>query len=78
MKKFFISAILLYSGLMIIKYRETFYNFTGPNAWAEKWLGSGGTYNLYVLIGTFLAIGSILYFFGVLGGLTNAVFGRFF
>ena len=78
MKKFFISAILMYSGFLIIKYREALYSFTGPNAWAERWLGSGGTFNLYVLLGSALAFGSILYFFGVIEGLTNAIFGRLF
>jgi len=65
-------------GFAFIKYREALYRFTGPNAWAERWLGSGGTFNLYILIGSGMVIGAILYLFGVLDSLTQAVFGRLF
>ena len=78
MKRFLISLVCMALGFAIIKYREALYRFTGPNAWAERWLGSGGTFNLYILIGSGVVIASILYLFGVLDGLTEAVFGRLF
>ena len=78
MKRFILSVCIPLIGFAIIKYREPIYRFTGKNAWAEKWLLTGGTLNLYIVIGGLCVIGSVLYLFGVLDTLTVKVFGRFF
>jgi hypothetical protein len=78
MKRFILSVCISLIGFAIIKYREPIYRFTGKNAWAEKWLLTGGTLNLYIVIGGLCVIGSVLYLFGVLDTLTVKVFGRFF
>ena len=55
-----INGILAIIGaFLLIKYREKVVGFTGKFAWAEKYLGSGGTYNLMVIIAV------ILFFWGV-------------
>ena len=65
--RFVYSIIGIIFGLVFIKYRESIYRFTGKNAWAEKYLGQGGTINLYVLFGGAVVILSILYMTGTLG-----------
>ena len=55
---------------LLIKYRERVVSFTGKFAWAERYLGSGGTYNLMVIIAV------ILFLWGVaaLTGTTDVLF----
>lgn len=64
--------------VLMIKYRYPIRNFTGEFSVAEKYLGSGGTVNLIVLIALFTFIGSLMYGLGTLQGLINATFGKFF
>lgn len=49
---------------LIVKYREQIVEMTGQFSWAEKYLGRGGTYNAYVLLGIIIFIISFLFFIG--------------
>ena len=49
---------------VIVKYREQIVEMTGKFSWAEKYLGRGGTYNAYVLLGIIIFIISFLFFIG--------------
>ena len=42
------------ASFFLIKYRERVVAFTGKFAWAEQYLGMGGTYNLMVIIAVVL------------------------
>ncbi len=55
----FQGILAIAAAFALIKYREKVVGFTGKFAWAEKYLGSGGTYNLMVIIAV------ILFFWGV-------------
>ena len=49
---------------LIVKYREQIVEMTGKFSWAEKYLGRGGTYNAYVLLGIIIFCISFLFFIG--------------
>lgn len=55
-------------GFWFVRNRARVVETVGKMEWAERYLGNGGTYNVWLLIGTLLAVGSILYFFGLLPG----------
>jgi hypothetical protein len=52
------------AAFVFIKYREKIVELTGKFAWAEKYLGSGGTYNLMVILG-------IIFFFWGIAAMTG-------
>lgn len=53
-------------GFVMIYYRERIKRFTGDFAFAEKYLGVGGTYTFIALLGVVIAVGSMMYMFGTL------------
>lgn len=53
-------------GLSLIIYTEPIKRFTGSVEFAEKWLGSGGTYNFLKLLGIFLIVFTILWATGTI------------
>ncbi len=65
-------------GFLIMIYRYKLKQLTGDVAWAEQYLGSGGTYNLFILIGLAVTILSIMYAFGSLQDLAAGTIGVFF
>ncbi len=61
----FIYAILgMGLSYVIVKYREQIVEMTGKFSWAEKYLGRGGTYNAYVLLGVIVFAISFLFLIG--------------
>lgn len=64
------SAILIASGFGLVIYTRRVKNFTGSFAFAEKWFGSGGTYNFLKLLGVAIIIGSFLWLTGTLERIT--------
>ncbi len=60
------SAILVSSGLGLVVYTERVKSFTGSFDFAEKWFGSGGTYNFFKFLGVVIIIGSFLWLTGTL------------
>ena len=60
------SAILIASGLGLIVYAKQVKDFTGSLDFAEKWFGTGGTYNFLKLLGVVIIIGSFLWLTGTL------------
>lgn len=52
------------AAFFLIKYREKIVELTGKFAWAEKYLGSGGTYNLMVIL-------AIIFFFWGIAAVTG-------
>ncbi len=65
-------------GILIIKYRERLQYMTGPVPSAERYLGAGGTFALYLLIGCAVVILSILFMTGILQDTVKSVSGPFF
>ena len=65
-------------GFLIMIYRDQLKQLTGDIAWAEQYLGSGGTYNFFIIIGLVVTVLSIMYAFGSLQELTAGSIGVFF
>lgn len=61
---------------LLIRYRKVIHDFTGEFGFAEKYLGSGGTYTFIVLFGIIIFIGSVMNFFGTLDGFLESTIGR--
>ena len=78
MKKFLIAISGIVAGMMLIRYREAVYRFTGKNPWAEKVLGQGGTITVLIIIGGAAVILSILYLTGALDILISNTIGKLF
>jgi len=55
------------AGILFIYYREKIVRIVGKSDLAEKYLGLGGTYNMWVLIGAALMVVGV---FGLLGELS--------
>lgn len=65
-------------GILFMVYRYHLKQFTGDIAFAEQYLGNGGTYNLFILIGLAISIFSLMYAFGTLQDFVTGTFGVFF
>lgn len=65
-------------GFVIMIYRRQLKMLTGDVAWAEQYLGSGGTYTLFLLIGLAVCVLSVMYAFGTLQDLTAGTIGTLF
>ncbi len=59
----------------IVRYRKNIVEWTGKFAWAERYLGMGGTYTVLIFLSIGVFMFSILYMTGnmdfVFGGLGN-------
>ena len=65
-------------GMLMMIYRHQLKEITGEIEWAERNLGSGGTYTLIIIIGLAVSIISVMYAFGTLQTLFTGSFGQFF
>ena len=64
MDRIIVALIGIPLGFVIMIYRYKLKQFSGNITWAEKYLGSGGTYNFYILLGLVIAIISLMYALG--------------
>ena len=64
--------------IVIIVYRYRIQEFTGEIPFAEKYLGSGGTNSLIVIIAVLVFIGSLMYSLGTLDNLVQNTIGKLF
>ena len=65
-------------GILIMIYRNPLKEIIGNVDWAERNLGSGGTYTLIILIGVAVCILTVMYAFGTLQSLAGGTLGSFF
>ena len=65
-------------GFVIMIFRYHIKQFTGPIGWAEQYMGSGGTYNLYILVGLVISIVSLMYALGSIQDVFAATLGPLF
>lgn len=65
-------------GVVIIIYRMAIREFIGRLAWAEKYLGIGGTWTAIVLIGIATSVLSFLWMMGTLQQFFYETLGPFF
>jgi len=74
---YIIGIIGVAAGIYYLKYSFQIANFTGSIGFAERYLGSGGTYLLHKIIGLLIIVISVLYAFGGLQSIAGKIFGRF-
>lgn len=76
--KFIWFLVLFCGGIAVITYRERMQRLSGNFAFAEKWLGAGGTFTFYIFLGLGMIVFSVLYVTGTLDGFIEGTVGRFF
>ncbi len=64
--------------ILILKYRRQVKEFIGNVDFAEKYLGSGGTNTLVVIISLLIFIFTLMYAVGTFEGFLKSTTGRFF
>lgn len=57
----FYAIFLFWVWFSLIKYRKVVKSWTGNFVWAERYLGTWGTYLVLLLLGCFLMIWGVLY-----------------
>jgi hypothetical protein len=78
MDKFLIAIIGFPLSFIFIIYRAKIKNFTGSVAFAEKYLGAGGTYTLYIILGVVIFILTLMYITGTLQSFLAGTLGPLF
>lgn len=61
--KILILVVGLATGTALIKYNFQLTQIFGHNSLAEQYLGNGGTYTMWRLLGVILIIGTVVYVF---------------
>ncbi len=64
-------------GLLILIFRPRIKDFTGDLGFAEKWLGSGGTWTFFIILGVGIFILSLMWATGSLQSFMVGRFGQF-
>jgi len=77
MFRFFIFILGTIASYLLIRYRMIVKDFFGNIPFAEKYLGSGGTYTFILLFAVFVFIISLMYLLGTLDSVVESIFGRF-
>jgi len=70
----FTTIAIAVGAIMFIK-TPWFVNSFGRSAWAEANLGSGGTYNLYKILGMVIIVASLMWATGLMQNLILSIFG---
>ena len=78
MDRIFVAIFGIPLGFIMMIYRYHIKQFTGNISWAEQYLGSGGTYNLIIIVGLVISIVSLMYAMGTLQDLFNGTLGPIF
>ena len=60
MRNFFLGILGIFLAFVMIKYRQKIIHFTGKWVWAEKYLGTGGSYSAVVLLAIVIFFVSLL------------------
>lgn len=63
---------------LLIAYRKQIHDFTGDIGFAEKYLGTGGTFTFFIFLAIFVFVVTVMYVFGTLDGVVQEIFGRLF
>ena len=77
LQRFFVGLLFAGLGIAFVVYARKIVEFTGTSATLERYLGGGGTYNGLRILGTVVALFSILYAFGFMGAAVGGIGGFF-
>jgi hypothetical protein len=73
-----ISVLLIGLAILMLTKNKKFVDFFGKNGWAERHLGSGGTYTMFKIIALLLIFFTLLYLTGMLNSFLSSVLGLVF
>lgn len=62
-------------GFLVLLYRDKVKDFVGSIDWAEKYLGTGGTWTALILIGVLTIVLSFMFMIGSLQDMILKLFG---
>jgi len=78
MEKFLVLLFGSITAFLILRFRRALKEFTGDIGFAERYLGSGGTNTLFVLIGIGTFVLSLMYALGTLQSIVGSFASPFF
>jgi len=78
MDRILVAVFGLPLGILIMVYRFQLKQLTGDIDFAEKYLGTGGTYTFFIILGVIVFVLSLMYALGTLQEFLGGTFGRFF
>ena len=78
MERFLVFIVGFALFVVILRYRVAIRDFTGDIGFAERYLGSGGTNTLIVLIAILVLVLGLMYALGTLDTLLQNTLGMFF
>lgn len=78
MDRIIVFVVGLPLGILMMVYRNQLKEITGDIEWAERNLGSGGTYTLLIMIGLLVSVLSVMYAFGTLQAVFQGTLGGLF
>jgi len=61
--KIIVLIISIIACIFVIRYRLQMVEFFGKASWAERYLGSGGSYTMWILIGIIMVVLASTWFF---------------
>jgi len=75
---FVVGILISIGGFLLIVFREKVHQATGNVGFAEQYLGSGGTYTFFLILGVMLFFGGLMWATGTLQTWFSVNLGRFF
>ena len=78
MDRFLVFIVGFAIAVVMLRYRRWIKDFTGDIAFAEKYLGSGGTNTLIVIVALLVFVLSLMYSLGTLQVIMQKILGGFF
>lgn len=65
-------------GILVVMYNRDIVRIVGTSGWAEKYLGAGGSYSMWQLIGLLIIVLTILYVTDTLDKVLGSTVGAIF
>lgn len=65
-------------GFLLIVYREKVQRLTGDISFAEQYLGGGGTYTFFLVLGVMIFVGGLMWATGTLQAWFGSSLGAYF
>jgi len=78
MNQYVLGFLCMIGGLLLIIFREKIKNVTGNIGFAEQYLGVGGTWTFYALLGVASFIFGLMWMTGSFQTVFESFFGKFF
>lgn len=78
MNRYLVGFVCIIAGFLIVVYRDRIKSFTGSIGFAEKYLGVGGTWTFYILLGIGLFIFGLMWMTGALQAWLESNLGTIF